>query len=589
MKSLRHNLSSKLILLSIFLFAAALRFFNPNWDQGFHLHPDERFLTLVGIAMKQPSSLAQYLDPATSLFNPANINYKFYVYGMFPVTINKLLAIMFKADDYANFTIIGRLLSAFIDLVTLGFIVKITSLFRKHHKLPQPVIYLSAFFYAITVFAIQQSHFFTVDTFLNCFMLASLYFSLRFYYESTLTNVGIAGLFFALGAASKASAVYILPLDLFFLLLGSLPIQKETKHLTVKRMIHVVQTKQFFTRLILMFVIFGVVSYVTIRLADPYYFKDANFLHLSPNPVFMDNIKQLKALSTPQALFPPSVQWVHKAPVVFALYNLAFWGVGIVYFAFIIIGIYSLLKKHKHVELLAILAWVLLFFLYQSTQFDKTMRYFFFIYPFLALYAGIGFYYLTKLSFPRRWAEYPKGESSSFKHLPLTTNVFLILLLLIYPLAFMSIYMHPVTRVSASKWIFQHVPSSDFLLNEHWDDALPLPVTAQQYPNDLLPVFDVDSPEKWQKMDTLLQKGNYYILSSNRGWGSIPTVPERYPQMKQFYEDLFAGKLQYKKVAEFTSYPSLTYLGIPLTFPDDSAEEAFTVYDHPKVMIFRKM
>jgi len=58
--------------------------------------------------------------------------------------------------------------------------------------------------------------------------------------------------------------------------------------------------------------------------------------------------------------------------------------------------------------------------------------------------------------------------------------------------------------------------------------------------------------------------------------------------MTRFYQGLFAGKLPYKKVAEFTSYPSLTYLGIPLTFPDDCAEEAFTVYDHPRVMIFKK-
>ena len=103
-----------------------------------------------------------------------------------------------------------------------------------------------------------------------------------------------------------------------------------------------------------------------------------------------------------------------------------------------------------------------------------------------------------------------------------------------------------------------------------------------------MPVFDPDSQQKWETLNVLFKQGDYIILSSNRGWGSIPTVPSRYPQMAKFYQDLINNKTQYKKVKEFTSYPSLSYLGIPLTINDDYSEEAFTVYDHPKVMIFKK-
>ncbi len=46
----------------------------------------------------------------------------------------------------------------------------------------------------------------------------------------------------------------------------------------------------------------------------------------------------------------------------------------------------------------------------------------------------------------------------------------------------------------------------------------------------------------------------------------------------------FEGQLGFELVETFTSYPSLGNW----EFNDQFAEEAFSVYDHPKVMIFRK-
>ena len=44
------------------------------------------------------------------------------------------------------------------------------------------------------------------------------------------------------------------------------------------------------------------------------------------------------------------------------------------------------------------------------------------------------------------------------------------------------------------------------------------------------------------------------------------------------------GDLGFDLVATFESYPNLG----PLSFPDQSAQESFTVYDHPKVLLFVK-
>ena len=47
----------------------------------FHMHPDERFLTMVGTAIDWPASLSEYFDTASSPLSPANRGHEFFVYG----------------------------------------------------------------------------------------------------------------------------------------------------------------------------------------------------------------------------------------------------------------------------------------------------------------------------------------------------------------------------------------------------------------------------------------------------------------------------------------------------------------------------
>ncbi len=548
-----------IVLIAILVIAAFFRFFAINWDQDQHLHPDERFLTMVATDMKVPHSFADYLNPATSLFNPANINHKFYVYGTFPVVINKLLAQVTNADNYGDITLQGRLLSGLADLLIVFLIFKTLLLFERRYKLHAHIKYWGAFFYAIAVLPIQLSHFFAVDTFLNCFIFASFYFALRFYFHKNRISLIMSALFLGLAIGSKISAIYIIPLLAFFIIKAYTDRHTEKKH-------HALAPLFVSTILYLLTV------YVVGRLADPYLFESSNFFDPRVSTLFLENLRELKTWGHPESWFPPAVQWVNKLPVFFALSNLVIFGVGLVYAIFAVIGGVVIATKYKRWELIFILLWVVLFFLYQSIQFSKTMRYFLPLYPFLAIFAGIGFYELTK-----HWSKIAK-----------TAVIFTIVL---WPMMFFSIYTKDHSRTTASKWIYQYIPSGSVLLSEHWDDSLPImvdPTSQKTYTHEQLPVFGADNPEKWQQMDAMLARGDYLVLSSNRGWGSIPSVPKRYPRMIQYYEDLFADRTAYKKVAEFTSYPSLTYLGIPLSFPDDWAEEAFTVYDHPKVMIFQK-
>ncbi len=547
----------KLLLIGIIMIGAIFRFCDVNWDQNKHLHPDERFLTMVGSSMQVPHTFLDYLNPHISTMNPANIGYSFYVYGALPVILNKVVAIATNGDSYNDITLLGRILSGFLDLIVVVMVFKTAELFEKKYAIHQHIKYWAALFYAIAVLPIQLSHFFAVDTFLNAFVFISFYTCLRFSFTKNRRWLLLSGLFFGLALASKVTAVFISPLLLYFFV----------NTYDVKRKI----PKKDLLKIVRDLVFFGITAYIVGRIADPYLFQNGNLLDPQISQLYLANLKQLQALSDPKGWYPPGVQWIHKTPILFGLKNLVLYGVGIGFTFCSVLGGYYLIRKIRHTDLCVIFMWVVLFFLYQSLQSVQTMRYFLTLYPFLALLAGIGFTYFSK-------------QTNKY------IQAVLLLIVIIWPLLFFSIYTHPVTRVSASNWIYTHIPVKSVLLTESWDDALPLPmdgIPPNSYTIQELPVFDPDAPEKWNKMDSLLGQGDYLILSSNRGWGSIPTVPERYPQMTKFYQNLFAGKTNYKKVAEFTSYPSLAYLGIPLTIPDDNAEEAFTVYDHPKVMIFK--
>lgn len=78
---------------------------------------------------------------------------------------------------------------------------------------------------------------------------------------------------------------------------------------------------------------------------------------------------------------------------------------------------------------------------------------------------------------------------------------------------------------------------------------------------------------------------DYIILASNRLYGSIPRSPWRYPVQTEFYKLLFEGKLGYKLVNTTQVTPEL----FGMRFDDQSADESFTVYDHPRVDIFQKV
>jgi YYY domain-containing protein len=156
-----------------------------------------------------------------------------------------------------------------------------------------------------------------------------------------------------------------------------------------------------------------------------------------------------------------------------------------------------------------------------------------------------------------------------------------------WALAFEGVYRQDISRVQASYWIAENVPPGSTLSFQEWDDGVPLSlvgIDTRNYEHVTLKPYLPDSPEKVRDLVKGLDEVDYVVETSNRLYDSIPRNAARYPSTVLYYRYLFDGTLGFEKVAEFTNYPSLFGVDIP----DQSAEEAFSVYDHPKVTIWRK-
>ena len=54
------------LLIGVLILGAYFRFFGIGWDEGSHMHPDERFLTMVGSSIHSVNSLGDYFNTASS-------------------------------------------------------------------------------------------------------------------------------------------------------------------------------------------------------------------------------------------------------------------------------------------------------------------------------------------------------------------------------------------------------------------------------------------------------------------------------------------------------------------------------------------
>lgn len=225
---MRHALFFLILSLAVFL-----RLYNTYWDDGTHLHPDERMIIMVSERIRLPQTVEEY----DMLFTPdSTLNPKFFAYGSFLMYLLKGISWLLGKADYDGMLTIGRTTSALIDtgsVMLVFFIARV--ILRRQPKNPdrsknangilhfaqddKVFPYLAMFFYAVSVLPIQSSHFFISDmplTFLSLATLLGLLVLQRT--KRPIVTAVLIGCCFGLALATKITAVLLaVPIAVAFL------------------------------------------------------------------------------------------------------------------------------------------------------------------------------------------------------------------------------------------------------------------------------------------------------------------------------------------------------------------------------------
>jgi YYY domain-containing protein len=558
--SRRRARTALLILLAA---GALLRFTSLKWDEGHHLHPDERFISMVEEKLSMPDRLSDYFDSTRSSLDPYNRGYGSFVYGTLPVLLAKGAGNLLGKTGYDGTYLVGRVLSGLFDLLTAWIVYLITR--RVAPLLGRGAAILAAGLLVFCPLAIQLSHFWAVDTFLTTFTALTLLGAVR--HASGRSGLGedaATGVALGLAVSCKVTGLGLfLPVGVAVLIRALAgPAAGRVRRLAAGAG---------------RFLLLAAVAALTVRVALPHAFLGPSPFSFRLDPRYVDDLKRLAALSSSVAGFPPALQWAGRTPL-FPLYNFVFWGGGPFFGLAAIAGFlwapFAILRRRQWL-LLPLFLHVVLLGAYHAGTLAKTLRYFYPVYPALAVIAAV---FLTTLARSRAGERNPLPRFLGAAALAGTA---------VWGLAFSAIYLRPHTRVAASRWIYANVNPPARFANESWDDGIPFSFPGYDSGAYSGPQMDLWGPDDRSKVDLIvktLQGTDWIAITSNRVYANITRLPSVFPMTTAYYRALFDGRLGFERAAEFTSYPSLG----PLKIPDDRAEEQFTVYDHPRVLLFHK-
>lgn len=578
---------SQIIKLSILALTIGIliytRFIGIDWGLPYPMHPDERNMAIAILGMNCHEGIS------ITCLSP-----DFYAYGQFTLFIGYLISIVVTYINgsvdlqFSTVILALRTVSALSSIISLIFIAKSVPLVSKSFSSKLIV-------YAIIIFTpvyIQFAHFGTTESLLILFVSIMIYLSVKLL-NGNISDLKYSALIaFVLGLAigTKISSILFIgiPASAYFLC-----------YLEKKN------SRNFISLFFILVKILSIASLISI-IVSPYNLIDWDaFIH-SLNYESSIGFGSYKAFYTRQ--------FEYTIPIVYQFFNIFPYAFGLPMYVVICLGLIFLpwTKKYNFFRLIFVFL-----FIPNAILYSKWSRFYAPVYPILTI---IGLAFLSKLFY--FWKNATNKVANTILQ---SIKVITVVYICIYGAAYLSIYKLPDVRFVASKWIYENIRNHSIILSETANVvdipmANPLVDTQLVYEKQINPIsfnfYDVDNSSLGiENLKFTLQYADYIFVPSRRiFWNHtctssqliknsiVPSIAidhhqnrcdllkRDYPTLNKYYFDLFNQKFGYRKVAEFSSYPHIKIFNrMILGFSDESAEETWTVFDHPVIRIYQRI
>ena len=590
------------ILVLIAAAALGLRLHGLDWDGGSFYHPDERSIYLRADCMYRVLTeapgwdscqnrdfpqdrpgfpgIGTLLDKDASPLNP-------HWFPLGTIIIYLLVGIRFilepfmdqvRLEDLAS---AGRALAAFADTASVLLLF-----FLARRLFGHGTGLLAAALGAFTVFNVQVTHFYRPESFVVLLALVAFWWMLNVLERGRLRDHVILGLVIGVTFAFRGSSLPILaPVALTYAaLLWRRWEVGERGWPLVQPMIR--PAALAFGAALLIFVVL-----------QPYALIDYR--------KYVADLGWEGMVARTAGLVPYTLQYVGiPRNGLYELRQTAVWGLGwplgIVAWGGLAASLVAGLRRPRIGEWLLV-SWVVVLLAGIVPLFEvKFLRY---VAPTLLVLVLLGSHWLIEAY------RFARERSVVWRRIVQAAIALLVASTAFYALAFASIYFTDHPGIQASTWMNENVPPrSNVVTDNHWDEGFP---NLGRFNVDQLRMYEGDTFSKASEVASQVADADYIMSYSNRPWGSISRVPERYPYSAAYYRALFSGELGFELVQGFARYPTLagvsfvhdpfTTAGMerPVSVPGVDtgalalnmgyADENVTNYDHPLVLVWENV
>ena len=310
---------------------------------------------------------------------------------------------------------------------------------------------------------------------------------------------------------------------------------------------------------------------ITLGLLQPFLIADpGRILRADSTDDFLYALK----LARGEVLHPWSLADVHTLPYLHYWTDLWPLGAGWPLTVFSVFGLVYALWKRQLIEAL-MAGWCIFYFLQIGGLHNKHLRYLLPMLPFLSLFAA------DLCAAVWRRNRYIGGVVAGG----------LVVYTSFYGLAFVQIYRTEDSRTQAARWIAEELPTGAHIGVERGGFSMRGMISEERFVKESMDVTALFGTSRYlscragaEYLRERMQGFDYIAVIDANRYRQFVAAADLYPTLASFYHRLWAGKLGFRLVRRFKTYPS--FAGV--IFADDDAEPSFLGFDHPAVMIFER-